>query len=86
MIKVYKVFNPYAGTYLQATNRDELISSIAIQALATYRHLSHGMMYTVTQLNSDGSQVWGVEDDMLVTEEEVQKSMQNLLNSEIQEN
>jgi len=86
MIKVYKVFNPYSGSYLQATNRNELISSIAIQALAAYRHLSHGMLYTVAQLNSDGSEVWGVADDLAITDHEAQQAIQNLIDSEIQEN
>jgi hypothetical protein len=86
MIKVYKVFNPYSGTYLQASNRDELIAHIAVQALAAYRHLSHNILYTVAQINADGSEIWGVPDEFAVTDEEIQQSMQQLIGPEIQEN
>ncbi len=76
MIKVYKVFNPYNGLYIDASNRQELVAAVARQALDSYVTMCHGKLYSEVDVNIDGTQIWKGVDNPIITDEEIHEEMQ----------
>lgn len=71
MKKVYRVFNPYAGTYSDAEDLAEIPQLLAEAAWSAYLTLTHNNPVVEITINADGTQVWRNADGSIAPDPEI---------------
>ena len=76
----FAVFNPLNGTYTMYSSKDEAVKKIVEQMMTMYENHVHDKMYSLVQINEDGSQSWGLPDvEFELTKQEVIDKIKNKL-------
>lgn len=58
VIRLYKIHDPYTGTYHDVTSREELKTELVKAAWKAYLVLTHGTPFGIVDINENGSQTW----------------------------
>ena len=83
MITVYRVHNPYQGTYSDADNFEQAKELLAKAAWSAYVTLCHGTPLAEVTINADGSQTWkGSEPIAADLTEEMQVMLADIISNE----
>ena len=76
----FAVFNPKDGTTTMYSSKDDAVKKIIEQMMAMYNEHVHDKMYSLVQINEDGSQTWGLPDvEFELTKQEVIDKIKNKL-------
>lgn len=85
MITVYRVHNPYQGTYSDADNFEQAKELLAKAAWESYMTLCHGTPLATVTVHADGSQTWGNPEQVMspeLNEEEMQSMIADFISKD----